>query len=235
MRLAILIQARMGSQRLPGKSLRDVAGRPMLAYVVERMQRCQTIRDVVVATSTSPEDDAIAAFCAAAGVECGRGPAEDVLARLLEIATDRGLDAFVRISGDSPLIDPELVDRGIRLFVAGESDLVTNVSPRSFPRGQSVEIVARQALARLSRTDRSGEAREHVTPGFYRRPDQFRITNFVSPRDLSRIQLSVDTPEDFADFSALVAAMRRPHWQYGLDEILALRDALCPRAERQPA
>jgi spore coat polysaccharide biosynthesis protein SpsF len=226
-----VIQARMGSRRLPGKSLRPVAGRPMLAYVVERLRRCRELAAIVVATSTASDDDAIAAFCRAWGVECHRGPRDDVLARFLAIVEARPLAAVVRISGDSPLIDPAIVDAALRLFAESGADLVTNVAPRSFPRGQSVEVVSAAALRRIAAAAPTAEEREHVTQWLYRHPDRGTIRNFAAPRDMSGVQLSVDTAEDFAAFAALVALMRRPHWDYGLDEILDLRQALLQGAE----
>jgi spore coat polysaccharide biosynthesis protein SpsF len=225
-----IVQARMSSKRLPGKSLRPVAGRPMLAYVVERLRRCRELAAVIVATSTMPDDDGIAALCGRLGVACHRGPLDDVLGRFLEIVEARDLSAVVRISGDSPLIDPAIVDTAARLYAESGCDLVTNVAPRSFPRGQSVEAISAAALRRVGALEPSAEEREHVTQWFYRHPDRCSIRNFVAPRDLSAIQMSVDMAEDLSAFAAMVAAMQRPHWEYGLDELLELRQTLLQRA-----
>jgi len=225
-----IIQARMSSRRLPGKMLRPVQGRPMLAYVVERLRRCRELAEVVVATSMAPEDDAIAAACGSLGVACHRGPLDDVLGRFIEIVAARGLPAVVRISGDSPLIDAAIVDRAVRLFRDAPCDLVTNVAPRSFPRGQSVEVIASAALRKAAAANLTPDEREHVTAWFYRHPEACSITNFAAPADLSGLQLSVDTAEDFAAFAATVAAMQRPHWEYALDEIVALRRQLATRS-----
>jgi spore coat polysaccharide biosynthesis protein SpsF len=225
-----VVQARMSSRRLPGKSLRLAAGRPMLAYVVERLQRCRELAAIVVATSTASDDDAIAALCREKRVACHRGPLDDVLARFLAIVDRYDLSAVVRISGDSPLIDPALVDAAARLFAESGVDIVTNVAPRSFPRGQSVEVVSAAALRRIAAAAPTAAEREHVTQWLYRHSDRCTMRNFAAPRDLSGIQLSVDTAEDFAAFAALVAAMRRPHWEYGLDDLLELRQALLQEA-----
>jgi spore coat polysaccharide biosynthesis protein SpsF len=228
-----IIQARMSSRRLPGKSLRPVAGRPMLAYLIERLQHCRSLAGIVVATSTTSDDDAIAEFCAGFGVACHRGSLDDVLARFLALVDARALAAVVRVNGDSPLLDPELVDRAVGIFDTGSYDLVTNVAPRSFPRGQSVEVVSAAALRRLAMEDVTPEEREHVTLWFYRHPQCCAMRNFSAARDASEIQLSVDTPQDFAALAALVAAMDRPHWQYGLDELLELRRAALAEAMRR--
>lgn len=226
MRIGAVVQARMGSTRLPGKMLMELDGHPALDYLLERLRHAETLDAVIVATSIEPADDAIAGHCAAAGVACHRGAHDDVATRLLEAAEAAGLDALVRVNGDSPLLDQALVDRGVRLFRQGGRDLVTNVHPRSFPRGQSVEVIdcaaLRAALLRLS-----GQDREHVTSGLYRDPADLTIENFdagvegAGP-DGGDTRLVLDTPEDARSIEAVLGAMRRPHWQYRWTEVLAL-------------
>jgi spore coat polysaccharide biosynthesis protein SpsF len=220
-----IVQARSSSRRLPDKVLLELAGKPMLAYTVERLRRSRAVRDVVLATSDRADDDRVAALGERLGVDVMRGALDDVLGRFLAAAKAAGADAVVRISGDSPLIDPQLVDRVVARFAADACDLATNVFPRSFPKGQSVEVVTMNALERAARETADPEDREHVTRFFYRNADRFEIRNVASPRDLSHVQLSVDTPEDLALVRGIFAAMDRPHWEYGLDEILALREA----------
>lgn len=226
MRIGAVVQARMGSTRLPGKVLMELDGRPALDYLLERLDHAETLDAVIVATSVEPADDAIARHCEAAGVRCHRGAHDDVAARLLEAARGAGLDALVRVNGDSPLLDQALVDRGVRLFRRGGRDLVTNVHPRSFPRGQSVEVIdcasLQAALPRLTAEDR-----EHVTAGLYRDPDRVTIENFdAGPdgvgSDGGEIRLVLDTPQDARSIEAVLHAMRRPHWQHGWTEMLAL-------------
>jgi spore coat polysaccharide biosynthesis protein SpsF len=219
----------MASTRLPGKVLMELAGRPALDYLLERLHHAQTLDAVIVATSVQPADDAIAHHCAAARVPCHRGAHDDVAARLLAGAEAAGLHALVRVNGDSPLLDQALVDRGVRLFRQGGRDLVTNVHPRSFPRGQSVEVIdcasLRGVLSRLSAQDR-----EHVTAGLYRDPEGLTIENFdagadgVGP-DGGETRLVLDTPQDARALEAVLRAMRRPHWQHGWTEVLALARA----------
>lgn len=222
MRVGAVVHARMSSARLPGKVLREIAGRPLLAYLVERLQHATGLDTIVVATSSDGRDDAVAVFASSRGLACHRGPLDDVATRVLEAAERYDLDAVVRLSGDSPLLDQRLVERAVRLFVDGRRcDLVTNVHPRTYPRGQSVEVVGtdtlRRALDRMTTEDR-----EHVTPFFYRNRTSYRIVNFTSEQDRSRIGLTVDTEPDARRIEAIIMRMTRPHWEYGLDDILEL-------------
>ncbi|UGS38723.1 cytidylyltransferase domain-containing protein [Capillimicrobium parvum] len=218
-----VVQARMSSRRLPGKVLRPLHGRPALQYIFERLARCERIDGFALATSVQPEDDAIAGFCAAQGVACFRGPLEDVAQRYLLAADARGLDAFVRITGDSPLIDHALVDHGATLFAEGGADVVTNVFPRStYPSGHSLEVVDvaafRSAYARMTEPDEL----EHVTRYFYTHPDDWRIRNFTQPADEGRLDVSLDTEADAELIEAVLARMDRPHWDYSSAEVAAL-------------
>lgn len=224
MEVAAVVQARMSSARLPGKVLRPLAGRPALEYLLERLARARTIERVIVATSTDPSDDPIAAFCAERGVPCVRGPHDDVAARFAEVAEAEGLDAFVRVTGDSPLLDQRLVDHAVEEFASGSFDLVTNVFPRTFPHGQSVEVVSVAAFATALEAIRSDE-REHVTLVFYRQPERFRIHNFRATAAANGVTLALDTEEDAARLDALLTAMDRPHWEYAYDELVGLAEA----------
>lgn len=221
-----IIQARSSSRRLPDKVLLELAGRPMLAYTVERLRQCRTVRDVVLATSDRSDDDRVAALGERLRVPVYRGALDDVLARFSAAARAFDAPAVVRISGDSPLIDPEVVDRVVNRFLAAACDLATNVFPRSFPRGQSVEVIALAALERAAAAAVDLEDREHVTRYFYRHPDAFRIENVAFDRDASGVQLSVDTADDLAFISRILASMTRPHSEYGVEEVLAMGQRL---------
>lgn len=207
--IGAVVQARMSSQRLPGKVLMALGDRPALAHLLDRLACASELDGVVVATSTQPDDDAIAAFCAERGTRCHRGPLDDVAARMADAAGD--WEAFVRVNGDSPLLDPALVDHGVRLFRAGDDvDLVSNVWPRrSFPRGQSVEVV-RTALLRAALSDLDAEGREHVTLRLYDRPG-VRVVGFAADHDASDRTLALDTPADAERLTAL--AGRSGGWE----------------------
>jgi spore coat polysaccharide biosynthesis protein SpsF len=228
MKIVAVIQARMGSSRLPGKVLRPIAGRPMLQYTVERLDRCRTLDGLLVATTTDPSDDEVVDFCARVGVACTRGPVDDVVSRIAAAARAAGAGALVRVCGDSPLLDYRLVDALVGCFRNGAFDVVTNVAPRSFPPGQSVEVISTAVLLQALDDISAAEDREHVTPFFYRQPERFRIRNMSASEDYTRLRLAVDTPEDFRRISAMIAAMKGMQWEYGLRELLRLDAQLAP-------
>jgi spore coat polysaccharide biosynthesis protein SpsF len=217
----------MGSTRLPGKVLRPLAGRPALALLLDRLALATEVDLVGVATSVEPADDPVVALCEQHEAPCHRGPLEDLAARMLGAAEEFELDAFVRVNGDSPLLDPNLVDRAARLMRAGDFDLVTNVFPRSFPVGQSVEAIRLEAMRLAVAEMTEPEQREHVTQWFYEYPDRIRIESFRSDAgDFSDMVLALDTPEDAAAMEAVVGRMDRPLEEYGWHEIAMLRGAV---------
>jgi spore coat polysaccharide biosynthesis protein SpsF len=192
-----IIQARMTSQRLPGKVLRLMAGKPMLQWVYDRLSLSANLSKVMIATSNANSDAPICEYCSRHNIPYYRGPLEDVALRFLECASREAVDAFVRISGDSPLIDPSLVDQAIDLQVLTSCDLATNVKIRSYPKGQSVEVIRTKALQKAYQKMRDAQNLEHVTGYFYTHPELFKIKNFSNADSMSNIQLSVDTLEDF--------------------------------------
>lgn len=222
MSVGAIVQARMDSERFPGKVLHPVCGKPMLEYLLERLERCALLDAAVVATSSGQTDDPIERFCRVRGKKCFRGSLNNVAGRFRGALERYRFDAFVRVSGDSPLLDPGLVDMAVGMFLQGDFDLVTNVFPRSYPRGQSVEIVRAESFRLVCDDTWPDEESQHVTLFFYRNPNQFKIRNFSAQTDLSNIHLAVDTVEDMERFAAIVAGMEKPHWQYGFEEIVAM-------------
>jgi spore coat polysaccharide biosynthesis protein SpsF len=215
LRVVAVVQARLSSRRLPGKVLRPLGGRPLLAHLLEVLATVPGLDGVVVATSADSDDDPVAAFAAAAGVAVHRGPLDDVAGRLLGAAAAAEADALVRVNGDSPLLDPALVRHAVRLFREEVPDLVTNVLRRTYPRGQSVEVIRlaalRTAIARMT----TAEEREHVTPYFYRCSREFTIRSFEAACPAPEIQLSVDEPEDLVRCEAILAALGNPSGRPG--------------------
>ena len=176
----------MSSRRLPGKVLANVGGRPMLAWLVERVRRCRNISAFAIATSVNRSDDGIASLAAELDVPVVRGDLHDVVSRFLSAADQFNAEAFVRLNGDSPLLDPKLIDTAVSLFESGAFDVVTNVHPRSFPKGQSVEVVSMPALRLLAAQTGDLEDREHVTRYFYRCADAFpRASGFNNEFEFS--------------------------------------------------
>lgn len=219
-----IIQARLSSVRLPGKVLRDLCGRPLLGRVLDRLSNAKMLSNIIVATSNDGGDDAIADFCAAEGVRCYRGCLDDVADRLRQAAQREAADAFVRISGDSPLIDPALVDQAIQYYQLRESDLVTNVFVRSFPKGQSVEVLRFKVFEQLCDTYIRADQKEHVTKGFYENPYPFRIVNFTSGMQAGAFNLSVDTEDDFKRIETLIDTV--PDTTTGWRDLLASYQSL---------
>jgi spore coat polysaccharide biosynthesis protein SpsF len=215
--IGVVVQARMSSARLPGKVLMPLAGKALLAWLVERLR--QTALPVVIATSRQPEDDGVEQLAASLGTACHRGPLDDVAARLAGAAEAAGFDAFVRANADSPLLDPALVRKARALYSEQPVDLVTNVFPRSFPKGMSVELIALGALRRMLKESQAAEDREHVTRYVYAHPEAFRIRNFAAERPQPALQLSVDTPEDFARMEACIRRLGAGALTAGWEEI----------------
>ena len=224
--IVAVLQVRMSSRRLPGKALRAIRGRTLLGHVVDRVRRCRTIDGLRIATSTDPDDDAIAGFARTEAVELYRGALDDVAGRLLHAAVAAQADALVRISADSPLIDPAIVDRAAELYRHQRPELVSNVMRRTFPKGQSVEVIAIPALKRAVEAMMTPDEREHVTAWFYANPTRVRIVGFESTDPRPQMQLSVDTLEDLQRVEAILARLGEPAAGHGLDAVIAAADAI---------
>jgi spore coat polysaccharide biosynthesis protein SpsF len=208
MKIAALIQARLGSTRLPGKVLKDIGGRTMLARVVRRAQRAAGIDEVVVVTTTEPADSAVAEESARLGVSCFRGSELDVLDRYYQAAKQFKADAVVRITSDCPLIDPGVVGSVVAIFRSETPDYASNVIERSYPRGLDTEIVSMEALERAWREAQQPYQREHVTPYFYENRSLFRLSSVKTVVDHSRHRWTVDAPEDLEFVRAVYARLK---------------------------
>jgi spore coat polysaccharide biosynthesis protein SpsF len=190
------------------------------------LTHCRSIDGVVLATSADGSDDAVARFAQASGVRCHRGPLEDVASRLLDAAVAVRADALIRLNGDSPLLDPAVVDRGVELFRSEPADLVSNVVQRSFPKGQSVEVLSRDALARAVAAMTTTYDREHVTPYFYSHAADYVVRSFSAPHPRPDVQLSVDDEDDFLRCEAILESLGRPPWEVGWEACVRAADAL---------
>jgi spore coat polysaccharide biosynthesis protein SpsF len=220
----VLIQARSDSVRLPKKVLRNLYGQPMLQWVVRRTADAASADKVIVATSVSPNDDAIELFCRSESIRYSRGPLENVAKRLMDVAKQERESAFVRISGDSPVIDPAILDLAVRIYQSRTCDLVTNVFPRTFPRGQSVEVINLATMENAFNQSTDKEDAEHVTQFYYKNPEKFEIVNFTSGEDRGKVQLSVDTEADFLSMEKILTACKG--CPGGWQELAALKKEL---------
>lgn len=216
-----LVQARMSSTRLPGKSLADVGGEPVVALVVRRLERARRVDEVAVAISEDDVDDALAAGLASLGVRVHRGPRDDVLTRLRSAAGEHP-GPIVRVTADCPLIDPRIVDRVIELFEATpDCAYAHNIEPRTFPDGLDVEVISAAALDGAARTVTDPVDREHVTTAVRRDPDRFPAAALTNGEDLGDIRWTVDYAEDLEFVREVVRRLGPDRYDAGMDQILA--------------
>ncbi len=222
-----IIQARMGASRLPGKVLKEVNGVPLLKFQVERVNHAETVDKIIVATSSAPQDEAIADFCKKNDIECFRGDENDVLARYYECATHYGVETIVRLTGDCPLIDPVIIDETIRLLKENDIDYAANTVPPEtslYPDGSDVEVFSMQALERAHRECKDAHDREHVTFYFWKYNNDFRNLQLTHDKDYSKYRFTVDYPEDLKviDFIIKELSIRK---QFGyLNELIKILD-----------
>ncbi len=203
MNVVAIIQARMGSTRLPGKVLRDIAGETLLARVIRRVQLAQTLDAVLVATTVAPADDDIVAACDHLGVPVFRGSEQDVLDRYWQAARACRADVIVRITADCPLIDPRVLDQVVTAFLEAQPDYASNVLERTYPRGLDTEVITLAALERAWRQADQPYQRAHVTPYIYQNPERFRLLSVKAEADHSYLRWTVDTAPDLAFVQAV--------------------------------
>ncbi|MFC5707902.1 cytidylyltransferase domain-containing protein [Aeromonas eucrenophila] len=192
-----ILQARAGSSRLPGKVLKPLLGEPMLARQIERLKRATRLDQLMVATSDQADDEAIALLCERLGVPCFRGPLDDVLARFHLAAQPFAPSHVVRLTGDCPLADPELIDELIELHLAGGYDYSSNCWDPSYPDGLDAEILSAGTLNLLAEQAHSQVQREHVTYYIRQHETQFNIGKLARQPSLSHLRWTVDEPADF--------------------------------------
>lgn len=222
-----VIQARMGSSRLPGKVLADLAGRPMLRFMLDRLRTLQ-VDDLVVATSTFEKDDAIADVVRDSGhARLVRGPEDDVLERFhLAVASSAmPVTTVIRLTADCPLVDPALVEAVLARHHERDADYTSNVHPRTFPKGLDVEVVAADAFAVAVDEATDPAEREHVTPFLYRRPERFRLASVRTDDLLGDERWTVDTVEDLDRVRRIVDRMGTN--VFGWRDVLAVMGVEC--------
>jgi spore coat polysaccharide biosynthesis protein SpsF len=198
MHTVAIVQARLGSTRLPGKALLQIAGQTMLACTVKRALQARTLDAVAVATTNDPRDDPIAVETGSLGIACVRGAEHDVLSRYLQAARELNADVVVRLTSDCPLIDPGVIDLVVAAFRSANPsvDYASNTQVRTYPRGLDVEVFSRDALERTAEKATLPHEREHVTPYIYQHPEAFRLLSIENQVDCSSGRWTVDTQED---------------------------------------
>lgn len=225
--LVTVVQARMGSSRLPGKVLLPLAGEPALLRQLERVSAARLAGTVVVATTTRAEDDRIVHLCRLAGYACERGHPTDLLDRHLSVAWRHGARHVAKIPSDCPLIDPAVVDRVLGFYgdTLGQYDYVSNLHPPSDPDGNDVEVMSVDALELAWRGAGRGYEREHTTPYLWDQPERFRVGNAPRPdgQDLSAAyRFTLDYPEDYELIARLYERLHPASPLFGTDEAVAL-------------
>jgi len=220
MRVVAIIQARMGSTRLPGKVLADLQGRTMLARVVERLQCASGLDELLVATTDRPQDDAVVAECRKHSIAVARGDQEDVLDRYYRAAQLVKAEIVVRITSDCPLIDPEITEKTVAAFLTARPDYASNFLVRSYPRGLDTEVFSMETLARAWREASLPYQRAHVTPYIYENPAKFKMVSVAGEGDFSGYRWTVDTPEDLEFVRAIYKHFENQ--RFGWRDILEL-------------
>jgi spore coat polysaccharide biosynthesis protein SpsF len=222
-----VVQARTGSSRLPGKVLRPIEGRPVLAWMLERVMAASELDEVVVATTYMAADDPIRLLCAELGVLCVSGHPTDLLDRHLKVGRAREADAVVKIPSDCPLIDPRIIDLVVATFRGDypRHAYVSNLHPPTWPDGNDVEVLRFDVLEEAWCLATRSFQREHTTPFIWDQPERFPIANVVWPdgRDLSAShRLTLDYEEDLALIAEVFTALHRPGGPpFSVEEIVA--------------
>ncbi|MCX6169736.1 MAG: glycosyltransferase family protein [Ignavibacteriales bacterium] len=224
--ITAIVQARSGSTRLPGKILKKIYNEPILWHVVNRLSYSKLINKIIIATTDLAEDDQIQEFCEANKFLFYRGSSEDVLSRYFNAAKSFEAKIIVRITSDCPVIDYSIVDRMLEIFIfenrLNKLDYLSNVLPRTFPRGLDTEIFTFAVLERTYNEANQVYEHEHVTPYIYNHPAQFAIKNFSNEKDYSIHRWTVDTQEDFNLIEEIYKSLYEKNKIFLFEDILKL-------------
>ena len=224
-RVVASIEARMSASRLPGKVLMDVAGAPALERLVRRLTRAVSLDAIVLATTTNPADDPLAQWAEARKLPCYRGSEEDVLERVVEAHRMMGTEVIVEICGDTPLLDPRVVDAAVNRFLRGDVDVVSNTANLTWPQGIDAQVFRFEDLEKIARTQSDPAVREHVSLYFYENPDKYRIHHLAAPPEETApdIRLQLDYAEDLELIRAVYSRLEpRLGDGFGVPDILGL-------------
>ena len=218
--IGCIVQARMGSSRLPGKVMKKIDDKFLLDYVIEQLNSSKKIEKIIVATTTLQIDNLICEHLASKNITYFRGSSDDVLDRFFQCAKNFSIDTIVRITADNPLIDPNIVDMVINKYNNTKCDYGTNCLPRTFPYGTEVEIFSFEKLYQVWRDAKKPSEREHVTPYFYNHPEIFQITNLEHSENLSNLRWTIDRENDLKLIKIIISKIN--HRPILLKDILLL-------------
>ena len=223
LKIVAVIQARLGSKRLPGKVLKKILGRTLIEWIYYRLSFCKEIGQIVLSTADTAENDKLAGHAKKIGLAYFRGSETDLVSRLYNTARKFSADAIVKITGDCPLVDPKLVDSLIRKYRKNrEVDYVCNVFPPTYPDGMDIEIISFRALERLNKEIKDALHREWITTTIMENPDKYKVLNVRYKKNISYLRLTVDYPEDFRLVEIIFKKLHRERKAFTLQDILKL-------------
>ncbi|MGE0254654.1 MAG: NTP transferase domain-containing protein [Alphaproteobacteria bacterium] len=224
-RVVASIEARMGASRLPGKVLADIGGVPALGRLVRRLRRARRVDDIVLATTVDAADDPIVEWARSEALAVHRGSVDDVLGRVVGAHRDMASEVIVELCGDTPLLDPQVIDLAVGRFAGGGCDVVSTTWRPSYPQGIDAQVFRRDALEQVAATVDDPAVREHVSLYFYEHPERYRIVHLEAPPPLRLPdqRLQMDWPEDLALIREIYARLAPRHGDaFGTAEIVAL-------------
>ena len=223
--IGAIVQARMGSTRLPGKVMMEAAGKPLLGHLLERLSYCKRLEKTIVATTTNEQDDVIEELCDSLGTMVFRGSENDVLDRYYQAAKTLGITCVVRVTSDCPLIDPDLIDQTLSVYAnkLDEYDLITNRHPLTYADGVDFDVIPWSGLDAAWRTARESHQREHVVPFFWE--SGMRVCNFEDPRKLFYThRWTLDYIEDYELIRSIYSGLYRNGQRFTTNDILKFLD-----------
>jgi spore coat polysaccharide biosynthesis protein SpsF len=224
-RIVASIEARMGSSRYPGKVLAEIAGQPALTRIVRRLRRCQRLDGIILATSRTPADDALESWALAEGLPFYRGSEQNVLQRVIEAQRQMRSDIVVEVTGDCILLDPEIIEWGIAMFLENDCDVLTNNWQRSFPMGVVVQVFRLNDLEEVGHRISDPAVREHVSLYFYEHPELYRVIHLLAPPRWQGpdLRFQLDYPEDRCFLEEIYRRLEPEYGDaFGVEEVLAL-------------
>lgn len=224
--ITCLTQVRIGSQRLPGKSLFPICDRPLFLFHLDRIKKACKVTNFAVLTSCNPRDDIIEYLCEKESIDCFRGEENDVLHRFYSYVSKSSVQYFVRTTGDCPFICNKLLDKMIEHYLnhLGDYDYMSNIIKQSYPYGVHIEIFTRQAIIRAHSETRSSYDREHVTPYIYNNPDKFKLFNYKNNCNLTNFRLAIDTIEDYKFVSQIFSGLNNNYNANFLDAVKFIKE-----------
>ncbi len=226
-KIVAIIQARMGSSRLPGKVLKEVDGIPLIKYQIDRVKHSLFIVETIIATSLGEENDVIAEFCLQNQISCFRGSEDDVLCRYYECSKEYKADIVVRLTADCPLIDPRVIDEVVKIYMENDYDFVANTAPPegfTYPEGMDVEVFSFKLLERAAREAEKPSEREHVTHYFWQNPQLFSSYRVDLKHNFSDYRLTVDYPEDFEVVEEVIYGLLQKDPLFTMHDVIKFLD-----------